>query len=127
MKKVCTVIQYFLARRSDHHSGHSLDHDKHLMFLTTVHDVTNVEQHQLLRIDSGRPLPDVTPKRADPHVEVEGVQSRFFWATATPRVVGHVCQTSFEIPVVMGRLGEQELVVQKARTWCPIPLGVYLL
>ncbi len=29
-----------------------------------VHDVTNVEQHELLGFDASRPLPDVIPERA---------------------------------------------------------------
>ena len=33
---------------------------------------------------------------------VEGVQSRFFLATAAAEVIGHVCQTRFECPVGKG-------------------------
>ena len=64
--------------------------------MSIVHDVTNVEQRELLGIDAGCPLSNVTPKRTDSLAVVEGVQSHFFWATATARAIGHVYQTRFD-------------------------------
>ena len=43
-----------------------------------VHDVTNVEQHELFGADASRPLPDVAPEQVNPLAVVKGVQSRFF-------------------------------------------------
>ena len=76
----------------------------------------------------------MTPKQVNPLTVIEGVQSRFFLATAVAEAIRHVCQTRFECPVSKGQcvlckpLGERELgVVQKAWTWCPIPLRANLL
>ena len=72
MRKVCIVIQSLLSRDPNHHSSYSQDREKHHTLLTlkrrknVVHDVTNVEQHELLGFDASRPLPDVIPKRANP-------------------------------------------------------------
>ena len=63
MRKVCIVIQSLLSRRPNHHSSYGLDRDKHHTLLTlkqrknVVHDITNVEQHELLGFDTTRPLP----------------------------------------------------------------------
>ena len=84
MRKVCIVIQSLLSRSPNHHSSYSQDREKHHTLLTlkrrqnVVHDVTNVEQHELLGFDASRPLPDVIPKRANSLAVVEAVLSRFF-------------------------------------------------
>ena len=109
MRKVCTVIQSFLLRLPNHHSKHNYNREKHHTLLTsirkfnTIHDATNVEQHELFGIDVGCQLPDVTPKRTNPQAVVEGVQSRFFQANATAEAIGHVCQAYLESPVGKGR------------------------
>ena len=43
-----------------------------------VHDVTNVEQYELLGFDASGPLPDVIPERANSLAVVEGMINRFF-------------------------------------------------
>ena len=97
MRKVCIVIQSLLSRVPNHHSSYSQDREKHHTLLTlkrrknVVHDVTNVEQHELLGFDASRPLPDVIPKRADSLAVVEGVLSRFFQSTGAARTIRHVC------------------------------------
>ena len=84
MRKVCTLIQSLVSRHPNHHSSDSQNREKHHTFLTlirrykVIYVVTNVEQHELPRTDTSRPLPDVTPERPYPIAVVEGVQSRFF-------------------------------------------------
>ena len=86
------------------------------------------------RIDVGRPLTNVTPKRTDTLAIVERVQSHFFWASVAVRTTGHVGLTHFESPGVKTQRvpceppGERELgVVQEAQNRRPIPLGANLL
>ena len=88
----------------------------------------------LFGINAGRPLPDVTPKRANPLAVVEGVQNRSFLATAAADAIRHVYQARLKGLVSQGQrilgkpLGERELgVVQEARTWRSIPLRANLL
>ncbi len=113
--------------REKHHTLLTLKRRKNV-----VHDVTNVEQHELFGINAGRPLPDGTPKRANSLALVKGVQSRFFQITAAAEAIRHVFQARFEIPVGKGQRipgkppGERELVVQEVRTWCLIPLRTNL-
>ena len=51
IRKVCTLIQSLLLCCPNHHSGYSLDNEKHLRFLTfsqrinIVYNVTNIKQH----------------------------------------------------------------------------------
>ena len=84
MRKVSIVIQSLLSRNPNHHSSYSQARKNHHTLLTlkqrknVVHNVTNVEQHELLGFDASRPLPDVIPKRANSLAIVEGVLSRFF-------------------------------------------------
>ena len=103
MRKVYIVIQSLVSCRPNHHSGYSLDREKHHTLLTlkrrknVVYDVTNVEQHELFGFDASRPLPDVIPERANSLAVVESVQSRFFQATAATSTIGHVCQARSEV------------------------------
>ena len=66
MRKVCTLIKSLVSRLPNHHTGYSQDRAKHHTLLTLmrrvniVHDVTNVEQHELSGADVSRPLSDVT-------------------------------------------------------------------
>ena len=137
MRKVCIVIQSLLSRRPHHHSGYSLDQEKHHMLLTlkrrqsVVYDVTNVEQHGF---DASRPLPDVIPEQTNSLAIIEGVLSRFFQTTASANTIGHVCQAFSEVQAKKGqrdtckRPGEPEHgIVQEARTWHLIPVGADLL
>ena len=140
LRKVCTVIKSRLSRLLNHHSSHSYDRKKHHTLLISirriniVHNVTNVEQHELFEINAGRPLPNVTPKRANMlAVVVEDVQSHFFQTTAATEATRHACQARFESPVgkrqhIPGKPpGERPLSFQEARTWRPIPLRANLL
>ena len=58
MRKVCIVIKSLVSRRPHHHSSNSQDREKHHTLLTlkrrknVVHDVTNVEQHELFGLDN---------------------------------------------------------------------------
>ena len=64
MRKVCALIQSFVSCLPNYHSSHSEDREKYHTLLTLirrvniVHDVTNVEQHELLGADASRPLLD---------------------------------------------------------------------
>ena len=84
MRKICIVIQSLLSRDPNHHSSYTQDREKHHTLLNlkrrknVVHDVTNVEQHELLGFDASHLLPDVIPKRANSLAVVKGVLSRFF-------------------------------------------------
>ena len=108
MRKVCIVIQSLVSCRPNHHSSYSQDREKHHTLLTlirrknVVHDVTNVEQHELLGFDASRPLADVIPKRANSLALVEGVLSRFFQATAAASAIWHVCQARFVVQADKG-------------------------
>ena len=103
MRKVCIFIQSLVSRRPNHHSSYSKDRKKHHTLLTlirrknVVHDVTNVEQHELFGFDASRPLTDVIPKRANSLAVVEGVLSRFFQTTGAASAIGHVCQARFVV------------------------------
>ena len=100
MRKVCNVIQLLLHRLNNNYR-YRQDHEKHYTFITfiqrvnIVHDETNVELHELLWFNAGRPLPNVVPKRTD-SLALVGVQSRFLSVTAAAKAIGHVCQTRFE-------------------------------
>ena len=71
--EVCIVIKFLLSRRPNQHSGYSLDREKYHTFLTlkrrqnVVHDVINVEKHELPRRDPwmGEPVCS-SRKRAQP-------------------------------------------------------------
>ena len=107
-EKVCIVIKSLVSRRPHHHSSYSQDREKHHTLLTlkrrknVVHDVTNVEQHELFGLDAGRPLADVITKRTDSLAVVEGVLSRFFQATAAASAIGHVCQARLVVQAGKG-------------------------
>ena len=92
MRNVCVVIQSLLLRRLNHHSSYSQDPEKHHTLLTSIQRVNivlDVERHELFGIDTGRSLPNVTPKRSNPLAVVEGVQRCFFLATAAAETIGH--------------------------------------
>ena len=84
MWKVCIIIQSLLSHHPNHHSSSSSDREKHHTLLTlkrtknVVHNVTNVEQHELLGFEASCPLPDVIPEWANLLAVVEGVLSHFF-------------------------------------------------
>ena len=84
MRKVCTVIQSLLFRRPNYYSWYNSGHEKHHILLTlklrlnVVYDEPNVDYHELLGFDVGRPLSGVIPKRTNSLAVVEGVLSRFF-------------------------------------------------
>ena len=107
--------------RPNHHSGYSLDREKHRTLLTlkwrrnVVYDVTNVEQHELLGFDASCPLPDVMPEQTNSLAVIEGVLSCFFQTTAAASTIGHVCRARSEIQtekeqcVLCKQPGEREL------------------
>ena len=139
MRTVCTVIQSLVSRLPNNHSSHSKDRKKHHTLLTLkhriniVHDVNTVEQHELLGADASRPLLDATPEGANSLALIQGVQSRFFYTTATVGTIRLVYHARSVSPVVEGQHisskppGERELSCSRSSSLVPIPLRANLL